>query len=35
MGARTINKTHYSWMLPAVLVNNCLDFEFDVFVYRK
>ena len=35
MIAQRINDKHSSWVLPAVLVINCLDVELDVRVYTK
>ena len=35
MSAQRINKKHSSWMLPAVLVNNCLEVDFDDLVNMK
>ena len=35
MSAQRINEKHSSWMLPVVLVNICLEVEFDVLVYMK
>ena len=35
MRVQRINEKNPFWVLPFVLVNNCLDVEFDVLLYKK
>ena len=32
MSVQRIIEKHYSWKFPVVLVNNCMEFVFDVLV---